>query len=331
MKKNGLLFLLLLLLLSSCGRQDFPSHSVQLIVPYSPGGTTDLVARAFAKVFSQELGTEVTVVNQAGASGSVGTIAAHQAKPDGYTLLVSADSLGIQRVMGLSELSFDDFAPITLLTNDPKVIVVGKESPYKDAKELFNAMKEKGLTMSYTGPGGSGHVQALLYESLGAKITLAPFPGGLDAIVALLGGQVDFTNSNYSVVHEYLLSGDLKALAVCGPKKLSLDPSVPLLEEQIPEAKELMNLPFTPLSLLVNQEVPQEVLEKLRDAAKKTLESQEWKDYVKSSGLEALYEDYPSEEKMKEFFRSFQSRMSWLLQDAGVTQESPESFGIPRP
>ncbi len=330
MKKLSLL-LIFILLLAGCSSQDFPNRSVQLIIPYSPGGTTDLVARAFAESFSKELGVDVTIINQPGASGSVGTLAVHDAKPDGYTLLVSADSLGIQRVMGLSTLSFGDFEPILLLTNDPKVIVVGKDSPYTTAGELFNAMREKGLSMSYTGPGGSGHVQALLYESLGAKLTLTPFPGGLDAIVALLGNQVDFTNSNASVVREYLESGDLKALAVCGSKPLQIDASVPLLEDEVEGAKELMDMPFTPLSLLANKDVPEDVLETLREAAKRAVESEEWKNYIASSGQETLYTEYSTVEEMKSFFSSFESRMSWLLYEAGVTESSPEEFSIPRP
>lgn len=330
MKKLSLL-LIFILLLAGCSSQDFPNRSVQLIIPYSPGGTTDLVARAFAESFSKELGVDVTIINQPGASGSVGTLAVHDAKPDGYTLLVSADSLGIQRVMGLSTLSFGDFEPILLLTNDPKVIVVGKDSPYTTAGELFNAMREKGLSMSYTGPGGSGHVQALLYESLGAKLTLTPFPGGLDAIVALLGNQVDFTNSNASVVREYLESGDLKALAVCGSKPLQIDASVPLLEDEVEGAKELMDMPFTPLSLLANKDVPEDVLETLREAARRAVESEEWKNYIASSGQETLYTEYSTVEEMKSFFSSFESRMSWLLYEAGVTESSPEEFSIPRP
>ena len=330
MKKLSLL-LIFILLLAGCNSQDFPNRSVQLIVPYSPGGTTDLVARAFAESFSKELGVDVTIINQPGASGSVGTLAVHDAKPDGYTLLVSADSLGIQRVMGLSTLSFGDFEPILLLTNDPKVIVVGQDSPYSTAGELFNAMREKGLSMSYTGPGGSGHVQALLYESLGAKLTLTPFPGGLDAIVALLGNQVDFTNSNASVVREYLESGDLKALAVCGSKPLQIDASVPLLEDEVEGAKELMDMPFTPLSLLASKDVPEDVLKTLREAAKRAVESDEWKNYIASSGQETLYTEYSTVEEMKAFFSTFESRMSWLLYEAGVTESSPEEFSIPRP
>lgn len=330
MKKISLI-LLILLLLTACQAQEFPSRNIQIIVPYSPGGTTDLVARSFAKALGEELGVDVSVLNQAGASGSVGTLSAYQAKHDGYTLLFSADSLGIQRVMDLSDLSFDDFEPIMLVSNDPKIIVTHAEGPYQNISDLFQAMREKGLSMSYTGPGGSGHIQALLYEKLGAKLTLTPFPGGLDAILALMGKQVDFTNSNASVVWEYIESGHLKALAVCGNTPLVLDPSIPLLGDEIPGAAELMDLPFTPLSLLVGKDTPPEIVEKLRVAAKKATQNPEWIEYMNKSGQEILYTQYPEPEDMVRFFKRFESEMSWLLYDAGVSVHSPEKFGILRP
>lgn len=329
--KKLILVLMALLLLSSCQVKEYPSRNVQIIVPYSPGGTTDLVARAFAQALSKELKQEVSIVNQAGASGSVGTLSAHQAKTDGYTLLFSADSLGIQRVMDLTELSFDDFEPIMLVSNDPKVIVVKADGPYQNVKQLFEAMEDEGLSMSYTGPGGSGHIQALLYEKLGAKLTLTPFPGGLDAIVALMGNQVDFTNSNASVVWEYIQSGHLKALAVCGNSPLSLDSSIPLLGDEIEGAGELMNLAFTPLSLLVGNQTPPEIVEKLRSAAKKAVQDPQWIEYMEQSGQEILYASYDEPQKIKEFFNQFESTMSWLLYDAGVGSYSPDEFGIKRP
>ncbi|NLY37556.1 MAG: tripartite tricarboxylate transporter substrate binding protein [Tissierellia bacterium] len=329
--KKLILMVVLLFLFSSCQAQEYPSRSIQIIVPYSPGGTTDLVARAFAQALSEELKQEVSVVNQAGASGSVGTLSAFQAKQDGYTLLFSADSLGIQRVMNLTELSFDDFEPVMLVSNDPKVIVVNAKGPYDNVEDLFAAMQDKGLSMSYTGPGGSGHIQALLYEKLGAKLTLTPFPGGLDAIVALMGDQVDFTNSNASVVWEYIQSGHLKALAVCGNNPLSLDPSIPLLGDEIQGAGELMDLAFTPLSLLVGNQTPPEIVEKLRDAAKKATKNPQWMEYMEKSGQEILYTRYEKPEEIKGFFKEFESKMSWLLYDAGVSFYSPEDFGIERP
>ncbi len=333
MKKSKfvIITLIMIFLLAGCSKADYPARKIQIIVPYSAGGTTDLVARAFAQVLAEEIGRDVSVVNQPGASGSVGTISAYQADRDGYTLLLSADSLGIQRVMDLSELSFDDFQPIILLTNDPKVIVVNADSPYESASELFEAMESQGLNMSYTGPGGSGHVQALLYEKLGAKLTLTPFPGGLDAIIALMGKQVDFTNSNASVVWEYVESGHLRVLAVAGNTPLSLDPSVALLEEELPGAGELMDLAFTPLSLLVSQGTPDEIVETLREAAKRATENPLWLEYIEKSGQEVLYERYDSPEKMTEFFKRFEAEMSWLLYDGGAAKKSPEEFGIKRP
>lgn len=331
MRRKLIIILSLLMLLSSCAEGEYPSRGIQIVVPYSPGGTTDLVARAFAQVLSQELDQEVTVINQAGASGSVGTLAVDQAKHDGYTLLLSADSLGIQRVMDLSNLSFDDFEPIILLSNDPKVIVVNSQGPFDSAKTLFDAMRDPGLNMSYTGPGGSGHIQALLYEKLGAKLNLTPFPGGLDAIVALMGNQVDFTNSNASVVWEYVESGHLKILAVAGDSPLSLDPSIPLLGEVVDGADELMGLAFTPLSLLAGKDTPPDVLERLRQAAARATSNPIWLDYIEESGQEILYEKYPEVSDMKAFFKNFESTMSWLLEDGGAAKKSPLEFGIERP
>lgn len=329
--KKLITILVLLVLLTSCQAQEYPSRSIQIIVPYSAGGTTDLVARAFAQVLSAEIGEEVTVVNQAGASGSVATLSAYQAAHDGYTLLFSADSLGIQRVMDLTELSFDDFEPIMLVSNDPKIILANAKGPYQNAQDLFSAMRDQGLSMSYTGPGGSGHVQALLYQQLGAKLTLTPFDGGREAIVALLGEQVDFTNSNASVVWQFVESGDLKALAVCGNTPLSLDPSIPLLGDEVEGAGELMDLAFTPLSLLVGKDTPAEVVEMLREASKKAVKNPQWIEYMEESGQEKLYTKYPEPEQMRAFFQDFESKMSWLLHDAGVSSYSPEEFGIKRP
>ena len=106
---------------------------------------------------------------------------------------------------------------------------------------------------------------------------------------------------------------------------------MPLLEDEVEGAKELMDMPFTPLSLLANKDVPEDVLETLREAAKRAVESEEWKNYIASSGQETLYTEYSTVEEMKSFFSSFESRMSWLLYEAGVTESSPEEFSIPRP
>ena len=135
---------MMLFSLPACGRTDaYPGKPISLIVPYSAGGACDLIARKLAALMEPELGVGITVVNQAGASASVGTQAALDAPADGYTMVMTGDSLGTMRVMNLSEdIDYTDFTPIAITTNDPKCFVVGKDSPYDTIEDLLNAMKE---------------------------------------------------------------------------------------------------------------------------------------------------------------------------------------------
>jgi tripartite-type tricarboxylate transporter receptor subunit TctC len=187
------------------------------------------------------------------------------------------------------------------------------------------------VKMSYTGPGGSGHVQSLIYNKLGLDAALTAYPGGSDCIVAVLGDQVDFTNSNFSTVTSYIESGDLKLLGISATDRLEKYPDVPTLAEVIPESAEYLNTPFTPLSLLVDKDVPAEVQEVLKDAAAKAIQEQEWKDYVSKNCLEKLYEKYPDEASLQKFYSDWESLVSWLLYDAGASKFSPEKFNIPKP
>lgn len=313
-------------------KTDYPTKPITMIVPYGAGGTTDLSGRQLAIQMEKHLGKSITVVNQGGASGSVGAKTVLDAKPDGYTILFTAESLGTQRVMGLSEMSYDDFAPIMVAVNDPKVIVVNKTSKYETLEDLVEDMKANPgkVKMSYTGPGGSGHVQSLIYNKLGLDAALTAYEGGSECIVAVLGDQVEFTNSNFSTVTGYLESGDLKLLGISATERLENYPDVPTLAEVIPGSEEYLQTPFTPLSLLVDKDVPEEIQELLKDAARKAIEEEEWKKYVADNCLEKLYEKYPDTESTKKFYKDWESLVSWLLHDAGVTKFSPEEFGIPK-
>lgn len=312
---------------------SYPQRPLTLIVPYGAGGTTDLTARQLALQLKKHLGVAVTVINQGGASGSIGTRSALTAPADGYTLLVSADSLGTQRVMGISDMSYGDFRVIAPLTNDPKVIVVAGDSPYESIHQLLEDItsRPRQVKMSYTGPGGSGHVQSLIYNTFGLQMALTAYPGGADCILAVLGHQVDFTNANYSTIVSYLASGDLRLLAVSATKRLPAHPGVPALAEVIPGSEALMAIPYTPLSLLVHRDVPDPVFETLQEAARKSFQEEEWIAYCGSNALDTLYDRYRTPEEVSAFYADWESLVSWLLYDAGAAPNSPETFGIPRP
>ncbi len=311
----------------------YPQKPVTLVVPYGAGGTADLAARQLAVQLKKHLNVPVTVVNQGGASGSIGAKYVLDAPPDGYTLLFSADSLGTQRVMGISAISYHDFTPISPIVNDPKVIVVAGNSPYASVQDLLKDIKARPgkVKMSYTGPGGSGHVQSLILQRFGYEAANIAYAGGADAIVAVLGNQVDFTNANYSTVTGYAASGDLKLLAVSSARRLPGQPDVPALAEIIEGSDAMMSIPYTPLSLLADKDVPGDVCAALRDALKKAVQEKEWIAYCDSNSLERLYEQYPTPEEAQSFYAAWESLVSWLLYDAGAAPNSPEQFDIPRP
>ncbi len=146
--------------LQQCCRAEYPKLSAEIHhhdSPYGAGGTTDISGRQLAIQLEKHLGKSITVINQGGASGSIGARTVLDAKNDGYTVLFTAESLGTQRVMDLSDMSYDDFTPIMVAVNDPKVIVVHKDSPYNTLQDLVDDIKSRPgkVKMSYTGPGGS--------------------------------------------------------------------------------------------------------------------------------------------------------------------------------
>lgn len=339
MKKSLIVLLLFVVVISSLFAQGaaeasaYPEKAITMIIPYGAGGTTDVSGRKFAALLSKELGVAVTVVNQGGASGSIGCQAALDANPDGYTVLFTAESLGTQRVMGLTDLSYDNYKIISTMVNDPKVIVVAKDSKYSTLADLLADMKANPgkIKMSYTGPGGSGHVQGLIMEKLGYVPALTAYSSGADCYRAVLSGEVTFTNSNISTVKALIQSGDLRLLGVSSNVKLSIYPDAPLFEEVDPAAAPYMKNAFTPLNFLVSNQVDDSVVEVLRNATKKVVESAEWKSFIKDNALEELYLQYPTVEATKEFYKNWESMVSWMLFDAGVTKYSPADFGIAKP
>ncbi len=337
-----LLAVCMLLALSACGAAGsapadgagrYPFKTVTMIVPYGAGGTTDLVGRQLAAALSRALGVSVVVENQPGASGSLGCRTAFDGPKDGSMLLFTADSLGTQRVMGISEMSYADFSPIYAVANDPKVIVVAKDSPYNTIEELLADIEARPNTiqMAYTGPGGSGHVQALIMNRFGYYPALTAYSSGSDGIVAVMGGQVVFTNANFSTVANYIEAGELRLLTVCAPERMEKYPDVPALSEYMEGSEALLSIPYTPLSLVVVKGVPDDVQAMLRSACEEAFRDPDFVSFMESNSIDKLYEKYKTVEEIRAFYADWESTVCWLMADAGATQFSPEDFGIARP
>ena len=272
----------------------------------------------------------VLVENQAGASGSIGCQAALDADTDGSVVLFTAESLGTQRVMGISELSYANYKPIAAVANDPKVIVVNGNSKYNTIEDLLADIQANPGTiqMSYTGPGGSGHVQALIMNQFGYEPALTAYSSGSDCYVAVMGDQVAFTNSNYSTVASYIENGDLKLLAVAATERMADFPDIPALSEVMEGSDSYLSIPYTPLSMLVSAEMDDSIVETLRAACAEAAQDPDFEAFMEANSVDKLYEKYTTVDEMNAFYSEWESTVSWLLYDAGAATYSPEDFGI---
>ncbi|PIJ63361.1 Bug family tripartite tricarboxylate transporter substrate binding protein [Mesotoga sp. H07.pep.5.3] len=327
--KKVLLFSLVLVIAASV-LASYPNRSVTLVIPWAAGGITDRVGRAFAPYLEKYLGVPVVVLNQPGASGAIGTDFAYSKPADGYTLLLSAETPGVFRVMGTGKLGFDNFEGIMMLVEDTKVVVVPGNSPYQTMDELVTAIKENPgkIKMSYSGPGASGHIQGLLLEEVGLDVSMTPFGGGSPAMLATISGQVDFTFGNIGTVLDYLKTGDLRALAVYTKEERSpAIPDVPPIADAIPEMARYLPLTF-PNCILVKEGTPPEIKQVILEAAQKAVQDPGWIEFTESSFYNRMHD--VQGDAVIEYWNRWTSIVAWLLYDAGVAPNSPADFGIER-
>lgn len=215
----------------------WPTRAVTLVVPFAPGGGTDIAARAVASKLQQKWGQPVLVENRGGAGGLVGADAVAKAKPDGYTLLVG--NLGTQSINPAlyKKMPYDAetaFAPVSLLCELPFVMLVRPTLPARTVQELVaQAKKDPGkFTFASSGPGGSPHLTGeMLQIAAGVKFVHIPYKGGGPAMGDLMAGHVDmlFASALESVGH--VKAGKLRAMAVTGKQRIAVLPDVPTVAE----------------------------------------------------------------------------------------------------
>lgn len=216
----------------------YPARPVKLIVPFPPGGPTDIMGRTAAKAMGDALGQSFVVENKAGAGGNIGTDAVAKAAPDGYTIGLSAiSSLAIAPYL-YDKLPFQvekDFAPISLVGTTPCVIVVHPSAPFADLKGLVAYAKANPGKLGYatSGIGTSNHLAAELLQSVaGIELTNIPYKGSSQIVPDLLSGTVIMSmESSLATTLQHIRSGKLKALAVTSPARAKALPDVPTVAE----------------------------------------------------------------------------------------------------
>lgn len=226
-----------MLLAGSAAAQAFPDKPIKLIVPYAPGGGTDISARAIAKHVSEGLKQPVVIENRPGAGTTLGTAAVAKAPADGYTLIYGSVTHTIAPALYGDRLQYDavkDFTPITQIATFPFVVVARPSLNVSTVKELVAAAKVKPGKLNYASVGnGTGtHLSGEMFKQLsGADIVHVPYNGSGPALVALLGGQVDIAISDTPPAMQHIKAGTLRPLAVTTAKRASALPDVPTLAE----------------------------------------------------------------------------------------------------
>jgi tripartite-type tricarboxylate transporter receptor subunit TctC len=267
----SLLFAALAFLLSGTAfPQQFPAKEVSIVIPYAPGGATDLVFRALAAASQKHLGKAVVIVNRPGGGGAVGFTEAAQAKPDGYTLVTAITPVTILPHQVKTAFTYQNFEPIINVVQDPAMLQVRADSPWKTLDEfLAYARKNPGMiTVGNSGAGGGVHLIALAFEkAAGVKFNHIPFAGGGPSVTALLGGHVHAVSVSPPEGIAHVKAGKLRIIALFSESRMSDFPNVPTVKEQ--------GINFTMgqwRGLAAPKGTPPEVIKALHDAFKKGME-----------------------------------------------------------
>ena len=219
------------------GQPAYPSKPIRLIVGFAPGGGTDIVARAIAPKMSEILGQSVIIENKSGAAGTIGADLVAKSSPDGYTLLMGHSNSNAISPFVLTNVPYNpatDFTPITYLGYVPNVLVVKSSLPVNSVAQLISLAKQNPGQMTYgsSGIGSTQHLAGALFSKIaGIQMNHVPYKGSGQAIVDLLGGQITMNFDTLPPNLQQIRQGNLKALAISTPKRLSLLPNVPTFAE----------------------------------------------------------------------------------------------------
>ena len=271
------------------GAQSYPTKPIRFIVPFAPGGGTDIVARIVALQLNEALGQPVVVDNRGGAGSTLGTDLAAKAPADGYTLLLGNISLAFNASL-YTKLPFNalkDLAPVTLVAVQPNIMVINPGLPAKSLKEFIGlARAQPGrFTFASAGMGSGTHLAAeLLKLDLKIDVLHVPYKGTGPALTDLIGGQVHMMLSTFASALPHVRSGRLRALGVTSAKRSPAAPDVPtLIEAGVPGYDY-----STWYGLLVPAGTPRAVIDKLNRTTRKLLAADDMKHKLDAQGLEPL-------------------------------------------
>ncbi|MDQ2138217.1 tripartite tricarboxylate transporter substrate binding protein BugE [Alcaligenaceae bacterium A4P071] len=288
--------------------ENFPTRPIRVIVPFAPGGSTDIIARLVTQRMSQELGQPLVVENKGGAGGAIGAAEAAKADPDGYTLsIATVSTMAVNPACRPNDLPYDpikDFAPITNFANTANVVSINPKFPANNFQEFLEELKKNPGKYSY-GSSGTCGVLHLMGESFkmatGTDIVHIPYKGSGPAVADAVGGQIGILFDNLPSSIAQIQAGKLKAMAVAWPERVGTLKDVPTFAEA---GFPVLNQPVW-YGLLAPAKTPKAVVDKLRDAAVVALKDPKVIKILDEQG------SAPSGNTPEEFAKEIQTQYDW--------------------
>lgn len=266
---------------------QFPEKEVQIIIPWSAGGATDLIFRALGATTEKYLGKAVVIVNKPGGGGAVGYTEGMKAEPDGYTLTAAVTPLTILPHQVKTAFSYKSFDPILNVVDDPSMFLVRSDAPWKSLREFLDYAKKNPemITVGNSGAGGGVHLVALAFErAAGVKFNHIPFSGGGPSVTALLGGHVNAVSVSPPEGISHVQAGKLRIIALFADKRFQMFPDVPTVKEQgIDFAMGMWR------GLVAPKGTAPDVIKKLHDAFKKGMDDPSFKEKAKEMAVNLSY------------------------------------------
>jgi len=296
--------------------QNYPDRPVRLVIPFAPGGTSDILARLIASPLRNVLGQSVVADNRPGAGSNVGSEIVAKAAPDGYTLLIGTPALASNPAL-YSSVNYDpvaSFAPVTLLTEIPIVLVVHPGLPAKSVRELIALAKAQPgkLNFGSSGNGGIGHLVGELFKSsTGVNIVHVPYKGNGPALVDLMAGVLSLTFSDIAGASPYIKSGKMRALAVTTLQRSAMLPDVPTMTEAGVRGFQASSW----FAIFAPAHTPRPIVDKLNADIVKVLRTPEINDRLVGMGFEVVGN---KPEELAAFLKSEIAKWTKVVRESGA-------------
>lgn len=300
--------------------QPFPNHPVRLIVPYPPGGITDVLARTIAQRVSIDWGQQLFVDNRGGASGNIGMALAAKAAADGYTIVFGNASTHAINGALFKDLPFDpirDFEPVTMVASVSNVLLVGPDFPARTLADLVALAKAKPgqLTFASNSPGSSNHLTGELLKTMaGIDMVHVPYKSSSNAVIDLIGGRIAMMFDNLTTAMPFIRQGRLRALAVTSEKRVAVLPEVPTMVES-----GLPGFVVTPWwGIFAPAGTPKPIVAKLHHDIVAVLRSKDVRDLFSAQATDVVGN---TPEEFALFVRGESARWSQVVKSSGATPD----------